>query len=73
MIYTDEDEYCRRCGQPVNQQPNPVRELSRCEVTDYVFDQLIKEGIVTTKDDLEHVVLLICEYVALQGGYFYGD
>jgi hypothetical protein len=73
MIYADEDEYCRCCGQLKNASPNPAHEIQRSDVLEYVFDQLLKEGLVATKDDIEHVLLLICEYVAIRGGYFYGD
>lgn len=73
MIYSDEDEFCKRCGQPLQEQSKPVQVIEKLEVVDYVVEQLFKEGTLALPEEVEKVVDLICEYVALNGGYFYGE
>lgn len=64
MVYGNEDEFCKRCGRPFEEQSESLQiEIDYEDAAEYIFDQLLDDGAVMDRKDILRLLELLNEYV----------
>lgn len=66
MSYHDED-FCRRCGRPYEEhESDGIIDIDCAEASEYIFDRLLEDGVVSKREDIADVLHLFLEFLAFK-------